>query len=79
MNKKYQVFVSSTYQDLKEERAKVIEALLNKDCIPVGMEYFPAADDDQMTLIRELIDDCDYYVLMLGGRCGSVEESSGKS
>lgn len=79
MNKKYQVFVSSTYQDLKEERAKVIEALLNKDCIPVGMEYFPAADDDQMTLIRELIDDCDYYVLILGGQYGSVEESSGKS
>ena len=30
MNKKYQVFISSTYEDLKEERQKVIEALLGK-------------------------------------------------
>lgn len=79
MNKKYQVFVSSTFKDLEEERAKVIETLLNKDCIPVGMEYFPAADDEQMAIIKQLIDDCDYYVLILGGKYGSVEEKSGKS
>lgn len=52
MNKKYQVFLSSTFKDLENERAKVIETLLNKDCIPVGMEYFPAAGEDQMTLIK---------------------------
>ena len=47
MNKKYQVFVSSTYKDLTEERQEVIQALLELDCIPVGMEMFPAADDDR--------------------------------
>jgi hypothetical protein len=51
-------------EDLKEERKEVIQALLELDCIPVGMELFPAADDDQWTLIRELIDDCDYYILI---------------
>ena len=79
MNKKYQVFVSSTFKDLVEERAKVIETLLNKDCIPVGMEYFPAVGEDQMTLIKELIDECDYYILILGGKYGSIEPVSGKS
>lgn len=79
MDKKYQVFVSSTFEDLKNERAKVIEILLNKNCIPVGMEYFPAADDKQMTIIKNLIDECDYYVLILGGRYGSVDPLSGKS
>ncbi|HEY0656370.1 MAG TPA: DUF4062 domain-containing protein, partial [Chryseosolibacter sp.] len=69
---KYQVFVSSTFKDLKEERQEVIQALLELDCIPVGMEMFPAADDDQWTLIRRLIDDCDYYVLIVGGRYGSL-------
>ena len=46
MEKKYQVFVSSTYQDLQKERQEVMQALLELDCIPVGMELFPAADDD---------------------------------
>ena len=79
MDKKYQVFVSSTFEDLKEERERVIETLLNKNCIPVGMEYFPAADDEQMTIIRQLIDECDYYVLILGGRYGSIEPKTQKS
>ncbi|NBG67462.1 DUF4062 domain-containing protein [Acidiluteibacter ferrifornacis] len=70
--KKYQVFVSSTYQDLKNERKEVIQALLELDCIPVGMELFPATDDDQWTLIKELIDESDYYILIIGGRYGSL-------
>lgn len=72
MEKKYQVFVSSTYKDLVDERQQVMQALLELDCIPVGMELFPAADDDQWTLIKELIYDCDYYILIIGGRYGSV-------
>lgn len=75
MEIKYQVFVSSTYKDLLEERQEVIQALLELDCIPVGMELFPATDDDQWTLIKRLIDDCDYYILIVGGRYGSVSET----
>lgn len=75
MEKKYQVFVSSTYQDLLEERKEVMQALLELDCIPVGMELFPATDDDQWTLIKGLIDDCDYYILIVGGRYGSVSST----
>lgn len=74
MEKKYQVFVSSTYKDLSEERQEVMQALLELDCIPVGMELFPAADDDQWTLIQRLIDDCDYYILIVGGRYGSLNK-----
>lgn len=69
--KKYSVFISSTYQDLMEERKEVIQALLELDCIPIGMELFPASDNDQWTLIKELIDECDYYILIIGGRYGS--------
>jgi hypothetical protein len=53
MNKRYQVFVSSPYMDLQDERAEVIRALLELDCIPAGMELFPAADDDAWTLIEK--------------------------
>ena len=72
MDKRYQVFVSSTYQDLQEERQEVIQALLELDCIPAGMELFPAADEDQWTLIKKVINDCDYYIVIVGGRYGSL-------
>lgn len=72
MNKRYQVFVSSTYADLKEERAKVIQTIMELDCIPAGMEIFPAIDEDQFAFIKKVIDDCDYYLLIIGGRYGSL-------
>ncbi|MFA9375765.1 MAG: DUF4062 domain-containing protein [Lachnotalea sp.] len=74
MDKRYQVFVSSTYEDLQEERKEVMQALLELDCIPAGMELFPASDEDQWTLIKRIIDDSDYYILILGGRYGSLNQ-----
>ncbi len=72
MDKRYQVFVSSTYADLADERRQVIQTLMEIDCIPAGMELFPAADDEQWEFIKKVIDDCDYYVLIVGNRYGSV-------
>lgn len=72
MDKRYQVFVSSTYEDLQKERQEVMQALLELDCIPSGMELFPAANEDQWTLIKKVIDDCDYYLVIVGGRYGST-------
>ena len=73
MDKRYQVFVSSTYVDLQEERQSVLQTLMEMDCIPAGMELFPAADEEQWEFIKRIIDDCDYYLLIIGGRYGSVE------
>lgn len=72
MDKRYQVFISSTYTDLMEERHYVIQTLLQMDCIPTGMELFPAADEEQFEFIKKVIDDCDYYILIIGGRYGST-------
>jgi hypothetical protein len=72
VDKRYQVFVSSTFRDLEEERQEVIHALLELDCMPAGMELFPAADETQWNLIKRVIDDCDYYLLILAGRYGST-------
>lgn len=71
-DKRYQVFVSSTFRDLEDERQEVMHALLELDCMPAGMELFPAANESQWNLIKRVIDDCDYYVLIIGGRYGSV-------
>ncbi len=75
MDKRYQVFVSSTYADLKEERRAVIQTVIELNCIPAGMELFPAADEEQLAFIKRVIDDCDYYLLIIGGRYGSVDET----
>lgn len=72
LERKYQVFVSSTYEDLQRERQEVMHVLLELDCIPSGMELFPAADEDQWSLIRGVIDDCDYYIVIIAGRYGSI-------
>ena len=66
MEKRYQVFISSTFRDLELERQEVMHALLELDCIPSGMELFPAANETQWNLIKKVIDDCDYYVLVIG-------------
>ena len=77
--KKLQVFVSSTFTDLKEERQAAVEAILSSGNIPAGMELFSAGDESQMTIIERWIDESDVYMLILGGRYGSIEPKSGKS
>ena len=78
-DKKYQVFISSTYTDLIEERKKILEVLLMADCIPAGMEAFVATDNEQFEVIKKVIDLCDYYVLIIGQRYGSINEATGIS
>ena len=74
MNKRYQVFISSTYIDLVDERQAVIKAVLELDHMPAGMELFPAIDDAAWDLIKSIIDASDYYVLIVGGRYGSTHD-----
>lgn len=75
LKRRYQVFVSSTFEDLKEERQYVIQALLETKCIPLGMGLFPAASVEQWQLIKRVIDECDYYIVVIAGRYGSLNEA----
>lgn len=42
--------------------------------IPIGMEMFSAADEEQWVLVKKHIDDSDFYVLVIGHRYGSIIE-----
>lgn len=75
MEKKYQVFISSTYTDLARAREKVRDAILTMMHFPVGMEMFSAGDEEQWEIIQDTIDSSDYYVLIIGHRYGSVIET----
>jgi hypothetical protein len=79
IRKRLQVFVSSTFSDLREERQAAVEAILSAGHIPAGMELFAAGDESQMEVIKQWIDESDVYLLILGGRYGSIESKTGKS
>lgn len=72
MNKRYQIFISSTYNDLKEERQKVIQAILGIYHFPIGMEMFHADNKEQWEQIKKTIDTSDYYILIIGRYCGTL-------
>lgn len=72
MDIKYQIFISSTYEDLRHERDHVVKAALEMGHIPIGMEMFSAADEEQWKIITRHIDTCDYYVVIVAHRYGSV-------
>jgi hypothetical protein len=65
--------------DLKEERAAVTWEVLNARHIPVGMENFSAANDRGWKTITNVIDNSDYYVLILAGKYGSIDKETDKS
>ncbi len=75
MSSKYQVFVSSTYKDLHEERDLVIKAILEMGHIPVGMEMFSAADEEQWSTIKRQIDQSDYYIVLVAHCYGTCDQS----
>ena len=77
MEKRYQIFISSTFTDLKDERQAVLRAVLELDQMPAGMELFPAADASAWQLIKDVIDSSDYYILVMGGRYGSRKMTRG--
>jgi Domain of unknown function (DUF4062) len=76
---KYQVFISSTYADLHDERHAVTVEILKARHIPAGMENFSASDDRGWKVIEKTIDVTDYYVLLIAGRYGSVDPATGVS
>jgi signal transduction histidine kinase len=71
-DKKYQIFISSTYQDLIGARDSITKSILDMYHIPIGMEMFSADNNEQWDTIKATIDNSDFYVLIIGHRYGSI-------
>ncbi|MFJ1815426.1 DUF4062 domain-containing protein [Staphylococcus saprophyticus] len=69
---KHQIFISSTYIDLIDERQKVVESVIESSNIPAGMELFTGENVEQWNIIKHWIDESDVFVLLLGGRYGTL-------
>jgi len=74
--KKCQVFVSSTFEDLRDTRERVAWEVLKAGHIPVGMENFSATDDRGWKVIKHAIDESDFYVVLVAGRYGFVDDET---
>ena len=76
VNKIFQVFISATYLDLIEARSKVFEVFPDLRCLPVFFRDQEHADERaQWQKIRSRIDECDYVLLLLGSRYGTLTAS----
>lgn len=62
-----------------KERQAAVEAILKAGHIPAGMELFTAGDKSQWQIIKKWIDESDIFVLILGGRYGTLEPKSKRS
>jgi len=68
------VFISSTYIDLKRDRAAVGEVLNRIDGVKaVRMEDFFASYHPPVKECLDRLADCDVVVLLLGSRYGSID------
>ncbi|MDP3939151.1 MAG: DUF4062 domain-containing protein [Deltaproteobacteria bacterium] len=72
-------FVSSTYRDLKDHRAYVIDRLLRGGIFVDPMEKWTAADDEPKALSQERVRDCQLCILLVGFRRGHVPEAEVRS
>ncbi len=80
VGKRYQVFLSSTFIDLVEERQQVTQALLKTGrCIPAGMELFGASTLPPWDFITRVLDVTGYFVLVIGSRYGSTPPGGQRS
>jgi len=77
--KKIKVFVSSTYEDMKEERDCAFQALMKNGCIIGGMELFTGDNIEKFEVIKKDIEDSDIFLLIMGGRYGTICPETGKS
>jgi hypothetical protein len=72
-------FISSTYLDLKDHRAYVIDRLLHGGIVVDPMEKWTAASDAPKTVSQERVAECQLCVLLVGFRRGHVAEGEVRS
>jgi hypothetical protein len=73
------VFISSTYEDLKNHRRKIWELLGNFDVIVRGMERFGARKETPLQTCLAEVEQSDIFIGIIACKVGSIEKISGKS
>lgn len=75
--RRYEVFISSTFEDLHAVREKLIETTMKAGHIPAGMEFFHAGAPRDIDLIKAAIAQADIFAIFVGARYGSMVSQRG--
>jgi glycosyltransferase involved in cell wall biosynthesis len=76
MSRRLRVFVSSTMEDLANERDLVCRKLKDFNCEPVNAEALVPTGKSSWESLRDEIRSCDLFLLIVGDRYGSVPDAS---
>lgn len=75
MSKKYLVYVCSNYQGLEQERLELCKMIAKLGAIPVSVPYDPEGSPYDWMIVKQLIDDSDYFVCLLGDHYGPLSNT----
>ena len=78
-DKRFQVFISSTFKDLSEQRKQAVEVIFEQGHIPIALERFSPANESDLSVIKKAISECQIYILILGHRYGELIPETNKS
>ena len=74
-NKRYQVFISATFPDMQGARQALMLPMLEHGLIPTGLDSAAADGNTLLPVIQKLIETSDYFILIVGGRYGTLPEA----
>jgi hypothetical protein len=77
--RKYQVFISSTFSDLAKQRRIVLDVIVDNGHMPIALERFAAEDNTVPTVIQRTIEASQIYIVILGYRYGEIVKGRGIS
>jgi hypothetical protein len=69
---KYQVFISSTFKDLQPHRQQAELGIVKAGHMPLAIENYNPSSESKRQIIRQALESCQFYVIILGHRYGSV-------
>lgn len=69
---KYQVFISSPFHGLLEQRKAAIQSVINWEHIPIALENFSPQVQKDLDVIIKAVKNCQIYILIIGHRYGSI-------
>ena len=74
VKKVYSAFISSAFASLQDERKLVIDVLLDFRILPISMEHFTVSTSGEFSDLQDLIDDSDFFIMLMGSRYGSCDK-----
>ena len=77
--KKYQVFISSTFKDLKSLRARAMYAIVSAGHMATCLETWGIENEPQLDVIKSAVQACQFYIIILGHCYGSIPKGRDNS